>query len=214
MTKSGGMRRARPCFAWGVAWFFAAMIAPAAADAQVRWDAGLAGGVMQRFATGSEPAQPSVGAPTPGPVVQASAHVALVPMIRIGAYAAYDIAPIEGRPARQIAEGGFRAKVTPPLLSSPWRSWAFVGLGYARTYEPGFTASLPGSMPPVQSHVASAVGGILDLPVGVGIGYRIRHPWELFSELGARIGLGFFGATLTGQDSFALSLTVGVSWDE
>jgi hypothetical protein len=190
---------------------FAGLLAPTARAAEVRWDAALAGGVMQRFAIGGDP---RVGAPTPGPVFQASAHVALVPMIRIGAYAAYDVAPIEGRPAREIVEGGLRAKVTPPLLPSPWRTWAFLGLGYARTYEPGFTTTVPGSTPPAETHVASAVGGILDLPLGVGVGYRLRHPWELFAELGARIGLGFFGATLAAQDSFALSMTVGVSLDE
>jgi hypothetical protein len=147
-------------------------------------------------------------------VLQATGHVALVPMVRVGAYVAYDISPLAGLPPREILEGGLRAKVTPPFLPTPWRDWAFLGLGYARTYESGYVTSVPGATPPAQAHVGAAVGGILDLPAGVGLGYRFRHPWEVFGELGARIGLAFFGTTLTGQDSFALSLSVGVSLDE
>jgi hypothetical protein len=196
----------------------AALSCPSPADAQVRWDAGAELGATDRVTTGRD----SIArAPTPGPSGELHAHVALVPMVRIGAYLSFDVSPVPGLPAREMAEGGIRAKLSPPLFSGPWRGWAFLGLGYARAYEPSHDVTVPGAAPTTQM-LAGAGGGILDLPVGVGIGYRLRRPWEIFAELAGRIGLAFEGALYArsegepyeGQDSFAVSLSVGVSWDE
>jgi hypothetical protein len=191
----------------------------AQAAAQVHWDVGAELGVMDRLATGRDV---SMRAPTPGPAGELHAHVALVPMVRIGAYVAEDVSPRPGLPAREATEVGLRAKVSPPLLSGPWRAWVFLGLGYARAYEPGHDAVVPGSAPPAETPVAGAAGGILDLPIGVGIGYRLRRPWQIFAELEARVGMAFWGALYEraegapygGQDSFAVSLSLGVSLDE
>lgn len=175
------------------------------ASAQVHWDAGAELGVAERLTTGRDR---NASAPTPGPVGELHAHVALVPMVRVGGYVAYDISPVPGLPAREVVEAGLRAKLTPPLLSGPWRDWLFLGIGYARAY------------------AAGAAGGILDLPVGVGIGCKVRRPWEIFAELEGRVGLAFTGALYRGgeagpspapyggHDSFAVSLSLGVSWDE
>jgi hypothetical protein len=192
---------------------------PRQAWGQLHWDAGFELGVMDRVTAGRDLTAP---APTFGPAAEVHAHVALVPMVRVGAYVAEDISPLRGLPAREITEAGLRAKVSPPLLSGPWRSWVFLGLGYARAYAPGHGEVAPGSTPPTEAHVPGAVGGVLDLPVGVGIGYRLRRPWQLFAELEGRVGLAFWGPLYQraagepygGQDSFAVSLSVGVSLDE
>jgi len=187
--------------------------------AQVHWDVGVELGVMDRLTTGRDLNAPT---PTPGPTGEVHAHVALVPMVRVGAYVAEDISPLPGLPAREITEAGLRAKVSPPLLSGPWRGWIFLGLGYAYAYAPGHEAVVRGSVPPTETPVRGASGGILDVPVGVGIGYKLRRPWQIFAELEGRVGLAFSGALYGrvegepygGQDSFAVSLSVGVSWDE
>ncbi len=182
--------------------------------AQVRWDVGAQVGAMQRFQTGAGGAPSS---PFVGPVGELHAHVAVVPMLRLGPYVTHDIAsyaPSAGVPARQITEAGLRAKIAPPLLGGPWHLWGILGLGYARAYWPSHEQASGGSAP-----VPGIEGDFLDLPVGLGVGYHVRgprDPWELTAELGARIGLAFLGAMYSDapRDSFALSLSVGVSLDE
>ncbi|HTB73140.1 MAG TPA: hypothetical protein VK762_07840 [Polyangiaceae bacterium] len=180
------------------------------AAAQVRWDAGADVGVMQRFVTGAAPGAPS---PLPGPVGEVRAHVALVPMLRLGPYLSHEIAFQSAGPAREITAAGLRAKVTPPLLALPWRSWAFVGVGYARAYEPSH--ALGGELAPGEA------GGFLEMRLGVGVGYRTGRNWEVFAELGGRFGLVYAGSlydpgcgcgeTYEGKDSFALALSLGLS---
>lgn len=189
------------------------------AGAQVRWDVGAELGVIQRATTGRDSAAP---APAPGPEGELHAHIALIPMVRVGGYVAHDISPTPGLPARETTEAGLRAKLSPPLFSGAWRGWIFLGIGYARAYLPSHEATVPGSVPPADALAPGACGGILDVPIGVGMGYKLRRPWEIFAELGGRIGLAFSGDLYRrtegepygGQDSFAVSLSVGVNWDE
>jgi hypothetical protein len=193
---------------------------------QVHWDIGAEVGVMQRLVTD---AGPGARSPGPGPVGEVHAHVALIPMLRAGPYLAHDISPVSGMPAREMTEAGLRVKFLPPLLSAPWRAWMFVGVGYARTYTPSHHVEVasPGTMFSTDVFVAGAGGGILDVPVGFGLGYRPHRPWELFAELRGGIGVLFTGSMYSdtqpfctcpvaphgGKDSFALSLSVGVSFD-
>ncbi len=199
-------------------------MASLAALAQVHWDVGAQIGAMERVV---RHAAPGAATPTPGPMAEAHAHVAVMPMLRMGPYLAYDLSPVAGAPARQMAEAGLRAKVTPPLFRAPWRIWAFVGAGYARTYAPSYHVSslAPGAGMLGDVLVGGAAGGLLDLPIGVGMGYRLRYPWELFAELGGRVVLVTTGSMsegaqclcqklYTGNDAFALSLSVGVSLDQ
>jgi len=211
----------RAATAWTASAAFAALLAPRAAKGDpwlLHWDAGVGVGVMQRTTTGGDR-----GAPTllPGPVAEAHAHVALLPMLRAGPYVTHDVSPVDGRPAREMTEAGLRFKVTPPLVRPPWHVWAFAGLGYARTYTPSYVPS--GALP--AERIREAEGGILDMPFGVGAGVKLRGPWFLFGELGARIGWVFAGsmyrpapcpcdAAYLGEDSFAAALTVGVSLEE
>jgi hypothetical protein len=149
-------------------------------------------------------------------VGEVRAHVALVPMLRLGPYVAHEIGLLSGAPAREITEAGLRAKVSPPLLALPWRSWAFVGVGYARAYEPSHPLEGSGGFVPGEA------GGFLATRLGFGLGYRFDRIWELFAELGGRIGLLFAGSMYDrggcacgepyqGKDSFALSLSLGLS---
>jgi hypothetical protein len=168
---------------------------------------------MQRFMTGAAPGAPS---PEPSPVGEVRAHVALLPMLRLGPYVAHNIGLLSGAPARETTEAGLRAKVSPPLVTLPWRSWAFVGVGYALAYEPSHPFGASGGLVPGKA------GGFLTSRVGLGVGYRLDRTWELFGELGGRIGLLFAGSAYDrgacgcgdpyqGKDSFALSLSLGLS---
>ncbi|HLK40270.1 MAG TPA: hypothetical protein VKU41_26140 [Polyangiaceae bacterium] len=189
---------------------------------QLNWDAGVEVGAMARAVTS---AAAGASAPTPGPVGELFAHVALLPMLRAGVYASHDISPEPGAPAREITEGGLSVRLLPPLLAAPWRTWAFAGVGYARAYAPSHRAEIAS---PGGAVVPGAGGGILDVPFGLGLAYRPRRPWEYFAELGGRAGAFFTGSLYSstraqcvcpsppfaGKDSFALLLTVGVSFDQ
>jgi hypothetical protein len=187
----------------------------------VRWDVGAELGALQRFTRGGDAGAPR---PTIGPGAALLAHVALVPMVRLGAYVAYDASPVDGRSVRELVEGGVRLKVTPPILPRPWRAWLFAGLGYAWAFQPSYALTpAAGSAGPV---VAPAVeGGILDLPFGLGIGWRVQPEWTVFAELGGRASLIAAGAmeeaphclcpgAFVGKDSFAVGLSLGVSWEQ
>ncbi len=131
--------------------------------------------------------------------------------------------PRSGAPAREITEAGLRAKLTPPLLALPWRTWAFIGVGYARTYEPSHSATpATTATVPADPSVPGLAGGALEARLGFGLGYRVSRPWEIFAELGGRAGLLFTGSmyergacgcaeAYAGKDSFALSLSLGLS---
>jgi hypothetical protein len=183
----------------------------------LHWDAGAQLGIMQRVTSGRGD---GASQPWPGPVGELHAHLALIPMVRVGAYVAHDISPARGMTAREITAGGLRLKITPPLLPAPWRAWAFAGVGYARAYAPSHrTTAAPDGFVPGEG------GGFLDVPVGLGAGVRARGRWTVFVELGVRLGLAFTGTmydahrcacgtAFEGRDSFAAALAVGVSLEE
>jgi hypothetical protein len=203
------------------------MIAAPAALAQVKWDVAAEAGVVKRFTSGG-----SAGAASPGvgPGFKVEGHVALVPMVRVGPYAAMDLAPSAGTGDGEIGqrnywEAGLEVRFMPPLLPAPWRTWAFAGVGYAFTYAESYRAQEVGPL------VDGASGGMIDIPLGLGLAYRLGAPWSLFVDVCARIGAGFHGPmyagapgvsggdsagitpAFAGNDSFALSLGVGVSFD-
>jgi hypothetical protein len=195
-----------------------ALAPPRAARAQVHWDVGIQAGATERLTTGDA----RVPASTPGPSGEIHAHIAILPMLRVGPYAAFDLSPAPGRAARQIYAAGVRTKLTPPWLSSPWRAWAFLGVGFADAYSPRYARAIVAPSGPTDVFVDGFSIGMLELPVGVGLGYKVRGPWELYSELGARVVVarGFISASSGGaapsappvrDDLLAVSLSVGVS---
>lgn len=192
------LRRAAPlaaCLALG--------LVASPVHAQVHWDAAAGVGAGLRYAPGADHAWRDVG-----PVAQLAAHVALLPLVRVGAYAMYEIVPSEPR-AIDAFTGGLRAKVVLPTASAT-RPYAFVGLGYAHL-SPRDGDPLPG--PSVST---SRPGGYLEVPVGLGLSHQLRKPWGLFGELGARIGFGHHGTLYLDEnprDRVVFGLTVGVLAD-
>ncbi|MDP9034129.1 MAG: hypothetical protein M3O50_04940 [Myxococcota bacterium] len=203
-----------------------------AATAPLGWDVAAEVGIAKSFPTGNAPGAPNPGL---GPVFELQAHVALLPMVRLGVYVAQDLSPASGVGARQFWTGGLHLKGIPPILAPPWRVWLFAGCGYAWTHAPPYTIQEPlvaGAPETGDVRIGGVSGGLLEAPLGVGVGYRVRRPWELFAELGARLRLAFWGAMYAGgatgpgtdatgtaqpfmgKDSFALSLSLGLSFAE
>jgi hypothetical protein len=207
-------------------------LSPRAAAAQVNSDVGLSAGVMKRITTGSEANDPGFG-----PAAQLQAHVAVLPMLRVGLYAAWDMSPMPSYGTRNFYEGGIHARLTPPLLSAPWKTYLYAGFGAGYARQDGYSQT--------GTQYSSTDGAILEIPAGLGLAYQLGAPsggrgrhWELFIEAGGRFGVGFIGriydpndtatspvcqaapnagclapvGNFTGQDSFALSLSAGVSW--
>jgi len=218
----------------------AALLFASSAEAQVHWDVGADTGVMKRVLT----SRPSGGSDAGfGPIVGVHAHVALMPLLRIGAYLDGELSPTDEPTARRVYSGGLRLKLTPPVApTEALRFWVFAGVGYAGVYSPAYHTDLVirDANNNVTKHGidASGAGGrFLEIPLGIGMGWRFRKPWELTFELSGRMGL-FNGGTLysadgrpatvtggdsspaldtrvtgPGQDSWAIGLTVGIGLD-
>ena len=184
------------------------MLVAAQAGAQVHVDVGAEVGAMKRFSSDRPPGGPDAGF---GPVLEVHGHVAILPFVRAGVYFTHDIAPVPGITAREITTGGFRLKVAPPLRSGRFRTWAFVGFGYAGVYAPGYQATLPlgAAGAPAATTVSASGGSYFEVPLGIGVGYKLRRReyfggrspggGELTCELGSRFGFGFQGS-LYGED--------------
>jgi hypothetical protein len=177
---------------------------------------------MKRFGNGEV-----IGAPSRefGPVFELDAHLALLPMVRAGIYVAHDIEPLSYGPARQFTEAGIRGKLSPPLIGGPWQTWIFAGVGYARVYAPSHTG-------PDAAFIDGSGGGLVEFRAGLGLGVRLGRGWEPFLELGGRAaplvlgglydravslcagGGNCGGNDYAGKDSFALSLSVGLSLNQ
>ncbi|MBX3185807.1 MAG: hypothetical protein KF819_02280 [Labilithrix sp.] len=229
--------RARTLFTAALAVALVSLATPA--RAQVHWDVGVQGGVMKRF-LGDKPAGGDDAGF--GPAAMLHAHLALYPLVRVGAYLGHDISPLGGDgAARDITSAGARVKIMSPWPRAPWRAWIFVGLGHTRVWARSYatTQSLPAA--PGQPAVDRSVfvhgdaGGFFEVPLGMGVSYKFRKPWEMFWELGTRIGFGGAGpvydeqpgrgrrltspglpdafALPSGQDNFAIGLTMGLQLD-
>ncbi len=202
--------------------FAALVIAEAPAHAQLHWDASAQVGVMRRVLTDRRPGGDDASF---GPVGQLSGHIALLPLVRLGAYVGHDVSPMAGESsARDLTWGGLRVKLMSPWPRGTLRLWLFAGFGYAGVY------ARSTSVPPRVVHGAG--GGFFDVPFGIGASYKFHKPWELCGELGMRTGFGHRGsayeapgpgienagmpagnASAAGIDRFALGLTIGVLVD-
>jgi len=217
----------------------ASLLVARSAHAQLHWDASAQAGVMKRNLVNRPSGGHDAGF---GPVGQLAGHVALFPLVRVGAYFGQDLSPIGGDgSARDLTWGGARAKLMSPWPRGAFRAWLFLGFGYSGVYARS-TAGLrtfpgPPGAPPVREAavVQGAGGGFFEVPFGLGASYNFRKPFAVCAELGMRAGFGHSGSAYgppgpevksaaavprpdgnalpAGTDRFAIGLSVGVLID-
>ncbi len=175
------------------------MSVPHEATAQVKGDVEFRLGVNKRFSSGvpAGAAQPSFG-----PSLDVMGHVALMPMVRVGAYGGYELSPQLPYPARHLVRFGLQLRVLSPFLSRPWRMWLSVGFGPAFAFGPS------------DAQTVSQAGRLFEVPVGVGFAHHLWGRWEVTGEVLARPAFGhggsLFEARGTGTDALGLGLAVGL----
>ncbi len=174
------------------------------ARAQLKADVQLLVGANKRFSA-NVPA--GVSQPGFGPSAELQAHVALMPLVRIGAYIGYELSPVGPHPARHLMRSGLQFRVLSPFLQRPWRMWLSLGFGPAFALGPADAAT----------GVIAQWGRFFEVPVGVGFARRVWGKWELTTELLARPAFGHGGALFdvrrAGDDALGLGLSVGVGCD-
>ena len=205
------------------------------AAAQVHGDVSGQVGINKRFLFERPAGADDAGF---GPNLQLAAHLALFPLVRAGVYLGQEIAPLGGdAAARDITYGGLRGKLMLPFLKDKWRSWIFLGFGYAIVHARSFDTTIFVPQPPnppvrTQAEVLGAGGGYFEVPVGIGVSYKFFKPWEVFAELGGRFGFAHHGSVYedpgrqlvipgrpnenlvpAGTDGLALGLSVGLLLD-
>jgi len=224
------------------------LFATRTASAQLHWDLGAQVGVSKRFLGAS----PNDGTPLDtnagfGPTAQVLGHVALMPLVRVGGYLGYEISPLTGDPAaRDMFGGGLRVKVMSPWPRGDVRFWLFVGFGYQAVHARGYRMNVVAQAPPPANPnttfsydvlVEGSGGHFWELPFGIGVSYKLRKPYQLFAELGAKVGFSGQGTTYeagprasatnlpagtpplfdhlypSGDDRFSLGLSLGVMID-
>lgn len=211
------------------------------AVAQVHWDLGVHGGVAKRFLTDRTcvPGAPCQDASF-GPIVGVQAHVALIPFVRAGAYAQFEVSPLDGAPSisRNLYAFGLEGKVFSPWPRGDARLWLTLGVGYVAAYAPSYPIVLYPQPDPIGRGsypvtVDGSGGGFLEVPLGLGVSYRLRKPLVLYAVLLGRFGGGFWGTLYgenggrnfaspllgrgaiapAGSDFFSLGLAAGVGLD-
>lgn len=180
----------------GLGALVAPVVAPSTAQAQLHADASAQVGLEKRFLGGR-----AAGVPDADPGVRAElrGHLALFPFVRVGAYGAFAFAP-QGGTGRSLAALGLHARAISPVpRTERFSVWLSVGAGYARAL------STP-----------AGSGGFLEVPVGIGAGYKLRRPISLFADVQSTFGAAHHGAAYAagaGDDTVALGLSLGVLVD-
>ncbi|MCU0691663.1 MAG: outer membrane beta-barrel protein [Polyangiaceae bacterium] len=163
----------------------AAAVSVAANHASAQVNAGLEGGVAYRFAT------PSL---TPGLAYGAHAEGKPIPILSVGAYyLAYDLG-IDGAPSTVSSVAfrsfGGRVRFTLPLPGSNFRPFAYAGVGYVSVSYP------------MLSEVVERDGHFVELPIGLGVGYKLAKLVELTADVALRPGFGFGGDAYDGPQKY------------
>jgi hypothetical protein len=204
--------------------------APRLASADVHWDLALGAGAQKRVMIRKSGDDAGFG-----PALWLEGHVALFPLLRVGAYVSGELSPQGGLPLREMLAAGARIKITPPWPRGNARIFASVGVGWVGVYAPSYALTLTDPQgAKVPGTIDGSGGGFLEIPVTIGVLYKIRKPLFLFAELWSRFGMGFTGSyyggggggrqILTpgfegqvvapaGQDLFALGLALGLGFD-
>lgn len=167
------------------------------AAAQVHWDAGAQVGVMKRFLGGGATKDAGFG-----PMGQLEGHVALLPLVRVGAYFGHDISPMpDPIGTRDYTWFGLHIKLMSPVPRGDFRMWLYTGFGYSLVYARSYplTVQLPGvsggPSKPADGTVQGSGGGNFQVPLGIGASYKLRKELDLFGAFGAQFGFGFSGST-------------------
>lgn len=216
--------------------FGAATAVAAPASAQLHWDGEVEAGVSKRFLAKRPQGADDAGF---GPAVQLAGHVAVIPLIRAGLYAGYEISPLGGdAAARDMIPFGARVKLMSPFPRGDVRAWLFVGFGYTLVSARGYDTTLAvptgigGATTPQKVSVQTAGGGFFDVPLGLGASYKLFEGWNLVGELGMHLGFGHSGSVYespgpqakvegapdnnivpSGVDRFGIGLLVGIMLD-
>lgn len=192
------------------------------ASAQIHWDASAQIGAEKRFLSNAPPGGPDAGF---GPTATLNAHLALLPLLRVGGYFGYDLSPMGGDlGARDLGWGGVRAKILSPWPRGKTRAYVFAGLGYEGVYARSSTSQ--------GVTREGAGGGFFEVPFGLGASYTFWKPWAFVAELGMRAGFASHGSVYeapgptirapgslpsnalpSGEDRFAIGLTLGIMLD-
>jgi hypothetical protein len=162
------------------------------ARAQLHYDVSAEAGVMKRFLSNRPPGAGNAGF---GPAAQFTGHLALLPLVHVGAYVGGDVSPVSHGKTREIGDAGLHVKGFLPLFPKSMRAYIFTGFGYA-----GNTAG----------------GGFFDVPFGLGASYKFRKPFSVFAELGGRAEFADSGhayAAGNSEDRLGLSLAIGLMVD-
>jgi hypothetical protein len=199
---------------------------PRGADAQIHADVDLEAGAEKRFLHGRPPLGEDAGV---GPIFELSAHVAVLPLLRAGAYVSHDISPVIGADTRHITSAGLSLRLLSPWPRGLCRVWFGTGFGYASAYAPSYVETVPAGSG--SATVEGAGGGFFEVPLGVGASLRLGRGFELTLEAGARIGFGFVGSMYNqgptamssvplpdarraaGDDSLGVFLVLGIAYE-
>jgi hypothetical protein len=143
----------------------------------------------------SERPGPLAHNPDAGPALVLSGHIALLPLVRAGAYLAHDFSPISGADLREITSSGVTIRLFSPWPRRALRMWLSGGLGYASAYAPSYPAAVAGGgQTSVSAVISGTAGGFFEIPISIGGSVRLSPAFELVGNLGARIGFGFTGS--------------------
>jgi hypothetical protein len=177
-----------------------ALGASSEARAQLHADVDVEAGGVQRLLTSRSATQ---GDPGVGPEFGLSGHVAILPLLRAGAYVAFDLSPIPGEDLREILSAGLSTRLYSPWPRGMVRTWLALGFGYAASHAPAYAL------------VPATSGGFFEVPIGLGASVRLTPRFELIGEAGARIGFGFSGSMYNqgADDALGVFLVVGVAFE-
>ena len=191
------------------------------ATAQVRWDADLAEGAERRVLT----SRPAGGADAGfGPAMEASTHLVLVPLVRVGVYVQCDSSPVSAQESRELFSGGVDLRIVSPWPRGDLRGYARVGVGEVGTFASAHGLTDTGASAGGR-FVAGANGRFTEVPIAFGLLSRVATPLWVTAEVGARLGFAFAGpaylpatghdgggSVTSGNDTFAVFADVGVMW--
>lgn len=170
--------------------------------AQLRWDVGARIGAGKRFLS----SQPSgAGNAESGPAAELSLHTALLPLLRVGPAISAEVSPGYHRSSRRHYGIGVEARLFAPLPWPKLRPFAYVGVRGVLAHQPESAMQ------------ASARGGYLSIPFGIGVSAYVVKKLRFVATFGAD-GAVAHGGTLydkksvqyVGNDSAGIRGMVGV----